>query len=245
MGSEEVLTQFFPTFSRRCLQPELMDAPGLPHGEHVSALQALARVNVLSLTAWRIWREIRDLADTGSGGRPIRILDVACGGGDVLLALKKKAERAGIPLEASGCDTSLTALSHARARARRMELDADFQEMDVTRSPIPSGYDVIVSSLFLHHLDEATAEAALAGMARAAPRVVVQDLVRSPAGYLLAWGTLRLISGSRVARVDGPRSVQAAFRISEVKEMARRARMRGARVVPCWPQRFLLTWRRP
>ncbi len=39
------MPQSIPTFSRRCLQPELMDAPGLAQGEHVAALRALARVN--------------------------------------------------------------------------------------------------------------------------------------------------------------------------------------------------------
>lgn len=38
------MPEFLPKFSRRRLQPELMDAPGLAHGEHVAALRALARV---------------------------------------------------------------------------------------------------------------------------------------------------------------------------------------------------------
>ncbi len=123
-------------------------------------------------------------------------------------------------------------------------LDASFQVLDVTRAPLPRGYDLVVSNLFLHHLTLDEAVAFLSSMARAGRMILVQDLVRSLMGYGLAWSTLRLISRSHVAHVDGPRSVQAAFRIPEVATMAGAAGLEGARVERCWPQRFLLTWRR-
>jgi len=163
----------------------------------------------------------------------------------VILALSSKARKEGVALEVSGCDSSPVALSHGRAEAERMGLKAHFFQMDVTRSPLPEGYDLICSSLFLHHLDEEEAVEFLSGMAQAGEAVLVQDLVRSRLGYWLAQGTLSVLSASRVARVDGPRSVQASFRIPEVKVLARQAGLKGARVVPCWPERFLLTWRAP
>ena len=39
-------------------------------------------------------------------GSPIRVLDVASGGGDVPIALAKRASRAGIHVEIEGCDVS-------------------------------------------------------------------------------------------------------------------------------------------
>lgn len=241
-GGETIVVPLPPRISRRLIQPELMDEPQLEFREHVRALRALARVNTLSLTSWRIWREIRDLAGRIAG--PVRVLDVACGGGDVALALKARACWTGVPLEVWGCDASPTALAYARDRAVHRGLEAEFLELDVTREPLPPGFHLVVSSLFLHHLEEPAARDVLVGMARAGERILVQDLLRSTVGYWLAWGTLRLISRSRVAHVDGPRSVQAAFRLREVKALAREAGLEGARVAPCWPQRFLLTWSR-
>ncbi len=218
-----------------------MDAPELDRSEHIQALRALARVNLLSLTTRRIWIELRK---RGMGrDRPTRLLDVGCGGGDVILALSSRARNEEVPLEVSGCDSSPVALSHARAEAERTKLEAHFFQLDVIRSPLPGGFDLICSSLFLHHLDEEAAVDLLSGMARAGKSVLVQDLVRSQLGYWLALGALRVLSASRVAWVDGARSVQASFRIPEVKELARQAGLEGASVVSCWPERFLLTWK--
>jgi 2-polyprenyl-3-methyl-5-hydroxy-6-metoxy-1,4-benzoquinol methylase len=252
--------------SERRLQEEIMDDPGLEPAEHLLALRALTMVNRLSLTAERAWREVRRLAkarrsagggDPRAGGRdhpvegegtdshrPLRILDVACGGGDTVLALKRRGERAGIPLEVQGCDVSPVALEHARKQARREGVEASFFELDALTSSLPSGFDLVCSSLFLHHLEEEEVVRLLAGMAEAGKTLLLQDLRRTRAGYWLAHGTLRLLSRSRVAQVDGPRSVQASFRIPEVKALARRAGLDNARIVPCWPQRFVLTWNR-
>jgi 2-polyprenyl-3-methyl-5-hydroxy-6-metoxy-1,4-benzoquinol methylase len=216
--------------------------PGLETKLHSQALRALSRVNALSLTVLRIWREIRALA--GHGPRPLRVLDVACGGGDVAVALQARALREGIALEASGCDLSPLALEHARARARTRGVDVNFFQLDVGASPLPRGFNLVCSSLFLHHLRDEEAVELLVRMAESGESVLVQDLIRSRLGYALAYGTLRAVSRSPVARVDGPRSVQSAFRLEEVEVLASRAGLTGARVSRCWPQRFALVWRR-
>jgi hypothetical protein len=61
-------------------------------------------------------------------------------------------------------------------------------------------------------------------------------------GYALAWLGLHLLTGSVVARRDGPVSVQAAFTLGEAQALARDAGLAGAEVRPCWPQRFTLRW---
>jgi SAM-dependent methyltransferase len=257
---------FAPDLSERVLQEELMDDPVLEPSEHIRALRTLALVNRLSLTAERIWREIwrqvrvrrrnggsrgpSDLRQAQARGevedsrRPLRILDIACGGGDTVRALKRRARQEGIPLDVHGCDVSPTAVAHARNQARHEGVEASFFELDVLRSPIPDGFDLVCSTLFLHHLREDEVVHLLAGMAEAADTLVLQDLQRTRAGYWLAQGTLRLLSRSRVAQVDGPRSVRASFQIPEMEALAQRAGLEGARIVPCWPQRFSLFWSR-
>ncbi|HSW29635.1 MAG TPA: methyltransferase domain-containing protein [Longimicrobiales bacterium] len=231
-----------PDLTRRRLEAELMDDPGLEPVRHVRALEALTIVNLLSGTAGRVWREL--LRAGLAPGRPVRVLDLACGGGDVAVALARRAGRSGLPLEVHGCDRSPVALEHARRSALRAGVEVRFFELDVLASPLPGGYDLLCSSLFLHHLTGPQAVALLAAMARAADALFVQDLRRTRLGWALAWGTLRTFARSEVARVDGLRSVAGAFSLDEADAMAVEAGLAGAVVTRCWPQRFGLSWRR-
>jgi SAM-dependent methyltransferase len=230
--------------ARRRREPELMDRPGLDPREHRQALDALGRSHVVSRSAATIWRSVRGVLP--GDGRRLRVLDLACGGGRVLVDLARRAARERVPLEARGLDRSPVALEYARALAARAGVrDVTFAIHDVEREPLPGGFDVLVCSLFLHHLDDDGAVALLRRMREAASRrVVVSDLRRTRLGYLYALVGCRLLSRSHVFHVDGPRSVEAAFTDDEVRQLAARAGLAGARVARRWPQRFLLTWRR-
>src|SRR5262249_40694449 len=122
--------------------------------------------------------------------------------------------------------------------------DVRFLEADALSAPVCPDYDVILSSLFLHHLDEDQAVTLLRRMARAAKRMVlVNDLVRSRAGFVLAYLGTRLLSTSAGGHTYGPRSVEGAFTMDEVRALAAKAGLAGATVARRWPCRFLLTWK--
>jgi SAM-dependent methyltransferase len=230
---------------QRRRQPEVMDQPGLDEQAHASALTALVRINWWSGSAGTLWQPIRTLANS-QPGRTLRVLDVATGAGDVPVRLWHRARRAGVDLHLDGCDVSPTALEYARHRAAAAGADVRFFPCDVLRDSLPPDYDVIVSSLFLHHLDEAPAVEVLRRKGQAARRMVlVNDLVRSRSGYVLAYLGTRLLSRSWVAHIDGPRSVEGAFTTDEALSLARQAGLDNATVARRWPMRYLLTWRRP
>jgi len=221
-----------------------MDQPGLDPRLHAQALRGLRRVNLLSGTAGCLWRRIRPLA-IESRPTPLRVLDVACGGGDTAIALAQKAQREKLPVEVTGCDCSETALTLARRSAEVARLPVTFFQADVLSEPLPEGFDVVCCSLFLHHLEEAQAIELLRAMHQAAGRMLlVSDLKRSRLGYLLAWGGIRVLSRSRICHVDGPLSVQGAFTVAEAQELARLAGLQGTQIENQWPQRFLLSWNR-
>lgn len=230
--------------SLRRLEPELMDQPELAEHEHHQALAGLARINRLSRSAGILWPELRRLA-LAQPSQPLRVLDIASGAGDVPIALWHKARRAGLKLNILGIDRSAVAVEHARSAAAKAAADVDFRTHDALAEPLPSGFDVAMSSLFLHHLSRADAVLLLERMAAAAHRaVLVNDLQRSRAGYLAAQAACRVVTRSTIVRVDGPQSVAAAFTIAEVQQMAAQARIASARVERRWPFRFLLAWQR-
>jgi SAM-dependent methyltransferase len=174
------------------------------------------------------------------------MLDIATGGGDIPLRLWRWARRAGVSLEIDACDRSEVAVAYARERAAAAAAAVRFFPCDAIRDPLPAGYDAVVCSLFLHHLDEAEAVTLLRRMAAAASRLLlVNDLLRCPQGYLLAHLATRLLSRCPVVHIDGPRSVQGAFVLDEVRSLVARAGLVRATLVGRWPCRFLLSWQRP
>lgn len=232
-------------FRHRQIVPEVMDQPGLAPDRHHAALRGLSRINLVSGTARVLWPALRNLARE-TAPSPARVLDLATGGGDVPLRLWRKAKQDGVPLVLSGCDVSPLAVAHAALASRKCGADLRFFVHDVLFDPLPAGYDAVICSLFLHHLNDDQAADVLRRMAAAAERLVlVSDLARGRAGWLLAWAGGRVLTRCDVVHTDAPRSVAAAFTPTEALVLAGRAGLAGASVERRWPCRWLLTWRRP
>ncbi len=230
---------------QRHRRSELMDQPGLEEREHARALSGLARINRLSRSASIFWPSLERLAER-QHPHPLRVLDVACGGGDVLVTLAKRAQRNRLTLQLSGCDMSVTALEMARRQAAESGLTLEFFEHDVLKTALSARFDVVMCSLFLHHLDEPEAIAVLRSMSQAAARaVLINDLIRSRRGYALAVIGTQMFSRSHIVHVDGPLSVAGAFTPSEAFRLCEQAGLSGATMTRHWPQRFLIEWRRP
>lgn len=229
----------------RQMRPEWMDRPDVDPQAHAVALHALGRVNWLSLSAFPVWWAIRRLAARHQG-RELRVLDVACGGGDFAVNLARNAMRSGLKLTVDGCDLSETAVQTARDRAAQAKVDCHYFQFNVLQDPWPTDYDVICSSLFLHHLTTADAEQVLSRMGQVSRHMVlVNDLVRSRLGYFLARYVSHLITRSPIVHYDGPISVAGAFTPRELRGMAQRAGLAGATVRRHFAERMLLQWIRP
>lgn len=225
--------------------PEQMDQVDLPADDHRAALASLARLNWFSRSSQILAGPIRKTAAAHTGTSPLRILDLACGGGDVLLSLARRMQRQGLKIEWIGLDISNVAVAHAREQARRLDVSVQFIQADVLQGDWPENCDVVMCSLFLHHLEESQALALLTRMgSEARQQVLINDLKRSRLGYVLAQAACRLLSRSSVVHYDGPVSVAGAFTIAEVRALAEQAGLRQAKVESRWPQRWLLDWSR-
>ena len=221
-----------PDLSTRRVEPERMDDPGLPAAEHDAALAGLRRIHAWTGTTGRVWAVVRRwMLDREEPGSPFRLLDVACGGGTLLAGLLRRSRRAGLLLHADGADLSEHAAEVAAEACGGIGgRPPGFLKLDATQEDPPAGYDAVISSLFLHHLDNTTAAATLGRLGRAAPRGLVHDLARGRQAYLLAAGGCRLLSRSPVVHADGPQSVAAGFTPGELRGLAAEARLPGVRV---------------
>jgi SAM-dependent methyltransferase len=131
----------------------------------------------------------------------------------VLIALWHRAKRAGLRVELVGCDVSPAAVQFANEATARAGAPIAFFRHDVTGDPLPDGFHMVMSTLFLHHLDEEAIAFLRDAAAKAHDRLVIQDLVRSPLSYWFArLGTRALLLSDicQAQRTDFGRDSRAA-----------------------------------
>ena len=226
-------------------QPEVMDQPGLDPREHAKALTGLRRINTISRCSAGLFRPIEALA-IKQKTTPLRVLELACGGGDTAIDLALMAKRRGLALDIHACDLNPEAVEIARRNAKARKAEITVFSADALEKPTDqSSFDVVYCTLFAHHLDEIDVIRLLEGMAlRSRKLVLVDDLIRSRLGFALAWIGTRLLSRSWVVHTDGPLSVRGALRPDEMMTIAKQAGLEDAQINRSWPERYLLSWAR-
>ncbi|HEY7326145.1 MAG TPA: methyltransferase domain-containing protein [Gemmataceae bacterium] len=231
------------SLAHRHREPEIQDEPDLDSELLRQALAGLESINSWSRSLYVLWPSIRALGRQMK--RPLRVLDIATGAGDVPISLWHRAQREEIALEVEACDLNPRTVSYAQERAREKAADVHVFPLDVLHQEIPHSYDVVMCSLFLHHLSDEEAVPVLGRMAQAAEHMVlVNDLLRCVGGLVLAHVCTPILTRSRVNRVDSVRSVRAAFTLEEARSLVTRAGLNGAIVEKRWPCRYLLKWTR-
>jgi 2-polyprenyl-3-methyl-5-hydroxy-6-metoxy-1,4-benzoquinol methylase len=225
--------------------PEMMDDPLLDRDLHLAALSGLERLNAISNSKQILVAPIEDLSRRLPQAQPLKVLDIACGAGDLPIQLCKYFERRALRVEIHGLDVSDLAITYASKKNDEVGARCQFSKLDVLTEELPEGFDIITASLFTHHLDPPEIELLLAKMAsRARHMVLVNDLERSRMSLISVCLASRIMTSSEVVRHDGPASVRAAFTAREMLDMAQKAGLASAQVKRRWPCRILLTWQK-
>ena len=230
------------TLSHRLLQPELMDDPALPAVDHDAALDGLARLNAWSQADLPFRKPIQRLLPDDDG--PITMLDLAAGSGDLVIKLARSLPGGLARLRWAVADISDHALDRCRRRADAAGVEIETHRVNALQDDLPPA-DIVICSLFLHHLEEDGVIAVLRNLHNAARLGgVVCDLRRSRTGLILAAAASRLATRSHVVHFDATASVRASFTPTELRSIATTAGIDQARVEPVFPQRMRLTWTR-
>ena len=210
-------------FAARSTASEWMDAPDLDQAELARCLDDLAVVNSVTLARAPTIGFLRRAA---RGRDRLSVLDVGYGQGDMLRRIARWGKRRGVALRLEGVDLSPASAVAARA-ATPSWMDIRYRTGDVF-DEAPGSVDVIVSSLFTHHLGDEEVVRFLRWMERTA-RVgwFVNDLHRHAAAFY-GFKVLSTVAGWHpMVRHDGPVSVARSFRRPDWERLLDQAGVRA------------------
>ncbi|MFO0640734.1 MAG: methyltransferase domain-containing protein [Polyangiaceae bacterium] len=167
---------------------EHVDDPTYPAEKRSAIMRDLDRVNVALFTYPRLVRAITPTISRVHAieRRPVRILEVASGTGDMATALAEHAAARRIAIELVGSDVSSDYVAMAERRARARGSKVRFETIDAfSLERLPAhAFDVVLMAQSLHHFRPGQLARVIAGARHAARHAFVGiDVRRSFAAY--------------------------------------------------------------
>ena len=199
--------------TRRSTVSELMDSDDTDFETFRACLVDLAKVNRLTLAYRPTLQFLEGLADVGRlpRDRAITVIDVGSGFGDMLRKIAHWAARRSFKVDLIGVDVNpwaARAANEATPPGRRIR----FITANIFEYRLPRQTDIVISSLFTHHLEETSLIRFIAWMeANAAIGWFVNDLHRHPIPYHLFRVLSRALRFHHFVQHDGAISIARAF----------------------------------
>lgn len=209
--------------ARRSDAPELMDTDCRDYDDYRACLRDLSRVNVATLTHRPL---LRWLARTTADWPSFTLLDAACGYGDLLRVVARWAARAGKQVRLTGVDLNPWAIRAAREAGGPD--DIAYVHGDIFDHRPGQAPDLIVSSQFAHHLDDAAIVRFLGWLEAEAGRGwFVTDLRRHWFPYMGFPVLARVALWHRFVRYDGRVSITRSLTAAEWQARVDEAGLHG------------------
>jgi len=195
-------------FSRRAVLNELMDEP-CSREQMRGCLRDIASLNrwFLGYRPTLHWLDGLGLSRTAG---PIHIVDIGCGYGDSLRRIENWAASRNLPVHLTGCDINPDTVAIAAEASPNSRIE--WVASDVFRYQTPRPIDLVISSLFTHHLTEDHIVRFLIWMeANARTGWFINDLSRASMPYRLLKSFSKIAGLHPFVQHDAPVSIARAF----------------------------------
>ena len=170
-----------PDFSQRTLLSEKMDQPGVDTHEIHQALKELEVINKL-LGGYHV---VLNALNQLEWSKPLTIMDLGCGGGDMLRAIAHWAEEKGRSVKLIGVDMNPVMTAYASDLSVKYS-NIHYKTLNVFDDALLSEQaDITMNSLFCHHFNQQELITLIQRMYQLSSQaIIINDLHRNARGTL-------------------------------------------------------------
>lgn len=144
--------------------------------------------------------------------KPLKIIDLGCGGGDLILAVAKFLQKKGIAFSIIGIDGNSNTIEYAAEKCSGFP-EISFQQADILAPEFKlNECDILMSSHFVYHFSEKElADFINKNLSATTVCFIFSELERSRLAYLLFKYFSFFMPLSRLAKQDGLRAIKRSF----------------------------------
>lgn len=209
------------SFKTRSHEKEIMDGQGVSFAEYLHCMRSLEIINILTLAYCPTLKWLKPFLK--QPGRNLHILDIGSGGGDMLRRIEKLARRYGQPVILTGLDLDPMAKRVAEILTDKNSA-INFISADIFDYRPDKKIDIVLCSLFTHHLDEGQIVRFLRWLDQNTQQGwFINDLHRHFLPYYFIKAATMILSRNRLIRNDAPLSVARSFQREDWQNILRKA----------------------
>ncbi len=173
--------------------------------------------------------------------RPLSIVDLGCGGGDILKLIVPWAKKHKITTQLRGIDANPNIIDFASTHAKKYP-EITFETVNILSENFQKRkFDIVLATLFTHHFSDHQLVEMLRALKRQAQiGIVINDIHR----HWLAFYSIRILtwlfSKSVMVKFDAPLSVLRAFQRNELESILAKAEIKHFTLRWKWAFRWQL-----
>jgi len=155
------------------------------------------------------------------------IVDLGCGNGDMLRRVSKLGDRIGYQFKLMGIDANKDSIQYATLLSLGYK-NITFHQMNIFSEEFKDlTYDIALSTLFLHHLNNEEIIDKLSLLNKQARvGIVVNDLHRNKVAYFL-FNIISFFINNKIIRNDGLVSIRRGFKKDELVNFANKLQIKS------------------
>lgn len=229
------------TLKHRIHQSEQLDNLGLDGTALRDTLNELTRINRLIGNTSAVCKAVLRMIPKDALA-PIRIIDLGCGGGDILIAVGNYLHKHKVPATLLGLEGNPHSVAYAQKQATTMA-SVRFQTADILSPAFQCpDCDIVISSHFLYHFsDEALGNFLHDNRSYVRIGWIISELQRSVLSYRMFQLLSPFFGLNPISRADGLLAIRRAFHRRDLESIFSTANIHAYSIKWLWSFRYLIT----